>query len=161
MPTPVWTTIMNEVGARLGLISPANGYNTTVKTLERSRANPFKTDDLPAMTYWKVNDRFLDKKFSLTQRDLRVAIEFYSKSNDGDLDLLTDNFFSDLFVALYRNPANPLVTDNPEPMFQDKKFIVTIDTLQPITSGGNPRLGVICIISLTYWVKNTDPFTLV
>lgn len=159
--TPVWTQMLDELGLRLQNISVVNGYFTDIHVLERSRANPFKTDDLPAMTYWKAADRLTNRRLSQTQRELRVGVEFYSKSNDGDLDTFSDQFFSDLFIALYRNPANPLVTDNPDPMFKDKKFVVGLNQLQPIISeGSKPRFGVVAIITFTYWISNLDPFNL-
>ena len=158
---PVWTQMLDELGLRLNNISVVNGYFTDINLIERSRANPFKTDDLPAMTYWKNADRATEKRLGTAQRELRVGIEFYSKSNDGDLDAFSDKFFSDLFIALYRNPANPLVTDDPDPMFKDKKFLVSLDQLQPIISeGSKPRFGVVAIITFTYWISNFDPFNL-
>ena len=162
MATPVWTKIMDEIGARLASISITNGYFNDVRLLERARRNPFKDHDLPAMTYWKVSDRKDGDLYSNKQRELRVGIEFYSSSNDGDLDLLTDEFFSDLFISLFRDPLNPLVTDNPLPMFNDNFFNVNVESLQPIASeGSKPRLGVFAIISLAYQINNFDPFNLV
>ena len=162
MPSPVWTQMLDEVGSRLANISVTNGYFNNVKRLQRARRNPFKTDDLPAMTYWKVSDRNDGELYANKQRELRVAIEFYSSSNDGDLDLITDQFFSDLFIALFRDPGSPLVTDQPLPMFSDKFFNVNIESLQPIASEvSKPKLGVFAIVSLSYQINNFDPFNLV
>lgn len=162
MPTPVWTKIMDEIGGRLGNISVSNGYFNDVRLLERARRDPFKEHDLPAMTYWKISDRKEDEIYSNKQRELRVGVEFYSSSNDGDLDLLTDKFFSDLFVSLFRDTASPTVTDNPSPMFTDNFFNANIESLQPIASDvSKPKLGVFAVVSLSYQINNFDPFNLV
>ena len=69
---------------------------------------------------------------------------------------------ADLFIAMYRDPTAPLVSDDPLPMFHDKHFVTSFDVLRPIISqGSTPRLGVLAIISFTYTINNLDPNTLI
>ncbi len=156
--TSVWTQIREEMNSRLESISVANGYSTDVATIEKGRVSPFDDDDLPAINFWKTDDLAESKKYTRQQRSLRLGIEYYTLSNDDDIDTISDNFMEDLFVSLYRDPSAPLVTDEPTPMFADKSFIMSFDVIRPIISQGSvPRLGVFAIVSCTYMINNTQP----
>lgn len=159
--TSIWTQIRDEFDNRLNNISVTNGYSTDITKIEKARTNPFDNDDLPAINFWKIDDSAEDKKYTRQQRTLRVGIEYYTFSNEDNVDTISDNFMTDLIISLYRDPNAPLVTDNPVPMFADKQFIMTVDLLRPIISqGSSPRLGVFAIISCTYAVNMLDPNTL-
>lgn len=158
----VWTKIRNEIAARLGSISLANGYSVDILKLEKGRVDAFDDDDLPAINFWKTDDSAEGKMYSRQQRTLRMGFEYYTLSNDDDIDTISDNFMTDLFIALYRDPAKPLVTDDPLPMFVDKQFVVSFDSFRPIIGGGSkPRVGVFAVISFTYTINNLDPNTLI
>jgi len=158
----VWTTIREEINSRLENISIANGYSTDVCTIEKGRVSPFDDDDLPAINFWKTDDLSETKSYTRQQRTLRMGFEFYTLSNDDDIDTISDNFMTDLFIALYRAPSAPLVTDEPIPMFADKNFVMVFDVLRPIISQGSvPRVGLFAIMSFTYMINNTDPNTLI
>lgn len=158
----VWTTIRDEIFARLGNISVANGYSTDIATIEKGKVSPFEDDDLPAINFWKTDDLAESKKYTRQQRSLRMGFEMYTLSNDDDIDTISDNFMTDLFIALYRDPSKPLVTDDPLPMFVDKQFVVSFDVLRPIISqGSTPRVGLFAIVSFNYMINNLDPNTLI
>jgi len=158
----VWTTIRDEINLRLGNISLANGYSTDISTIEKGRVSPFEDDDLPAINFWKTDDTADGKLYTRQQRTLRMGFEYYTLSNDDDIDTISDDFMTDLFIAMYRDPSNPLVTDPPMPMFVDKQFITVFDVLRPIISqGSTPRVGVFAVMSFTYTINNLDPNTLI
>lgn len=158
----VWTTIREEIFARLGNISLANGYSTDIRTIEKGKVSPFDDDDLPAINFWKTDDLAESKKYTRQQRSLRMGFEMYTLSNDDDIDTISDNFMTDLFIALYRDPSKPLVTDDPLPMFVDKQFVTSFDVLRPIISQGSaPRVGLFAIVSFNYMINNLDPNTLI
>ncbi len=158
----IWTTIRDEVNARLENISVANGYANDITTIEKGKVNPFDNDDLPAINFWKTDDSSESLKYTRQQRTLRIGFECYTLSNDDDIDTISDNFMADLFIALYRDPSAPAVTDDPLPMFADKQFVTSFDLLRPIISqGSQPRVGVFAIVSFTYVINNLDPNTLI
>lgn len=158
----VWTTIRDEVKLRLGNISIANGYSTDICVIEAGKVSPFDDDDLPAINFWKTDDLAESKKYTRQQRTLRMGFEFYELSSDDDIDTISDNFMTDFFIAMYRDPSKPLVTDEPMPMFVDKHFSTSFDVLRPIISQGSiPRVGLFAIVSFTYLVNNLDPNTLI
>ena len=158
----VWTTIRDEIFLRLENISIANGYNNDIATIEKGRVSPFSDDDLPGINFWKTDDLAESKKYTRQQRSLRMGFEMYTLSNDDDIDTISDNFMQDLFIALYRDPSKPLVTDDPLPMFVDKQFVTSFDVLRPIISqGSTPRVGLFAIVSFTYMINNLDPNTLI
>ena len=158
----VWNQIREEIFARLQSISVANGYSTDITTIEKGKVNPFDNDDLPAINFWKTDDIAEDKKYTRQQRSLRMGFEYYTLSNDDDIDTLSDGFMNDLFISLYRDPAFPSVNDDPLPMFADKNFSMSIDVLRPIISqGSTPRMGVFSIISFTYMINNLNPTILI
>ncbi len=157
----VWNQIRTEIDLRLKNITLANGYSTDITTIEKGRVNPFDNDDLPAINFWKTDDVSESKKYTRQQRSLRMGFEYYTLSNDDDIDTISDSFMNDLFIAMYRSPSAPLVTDQPSPMFADKNFVVVFDVLRPIISqGSKPRTGVFAIISFNYMINNLDPTTL-
>ena len=158
MMASVWTQIREEVFLRLGNISKANGYSTDLATIEKGRVSPFDDDDLPGVNFWKTDDSSDGKLYSRQQRTLRMGFEMYTLSNDDDIDIISDEFMSDLFTALYRDPKAPLTTDDPLPMFATKQFVTGFDLLRPIISQVSvPRLGVFAILSFTYTINNAQP----
>jgi len=162
MITPVWTKIRNEIESRLKNISKRNGYSTNISCIEKGKVDPFNDDDLPALNFWKTDDSPDSKTYTRQKRVLRMGFEFYTLSNDTDIDTISDGFMSDLFLSIYRSPDAPKVTDDPLPMFADKQFVVSFDLLRPIISqGAKPRVGVFAIISFTYTINNLDPNNLI
>lgn len=158
----VWTTIRDEIFLRLNNISVANGYSTNVSTIVKGKVSPFDDDDLPGINFWKTDDTADDRLYTRQQRSLRMGFEYYTLSNDDDIDTISDEFMTDLFIALYRDPSAPTVSDDPLPMFVDKQFKVSFDILRPIISQGSvPRLGVFAILTFTYTINNLDPNVLI
>jgi hypothetical protein len=158
----VWTQIREEVFARLQNITKANGYSTDIACIEKGRVSPFNDDDLPAINFWKTDDVSEAKLYTRDQRTLRMGFEFYTLSNDDDIDTLSDEFMADLFISLYRDPNAPLVTDDPLPMFATKQFITNFSLMRPIISqGSKPRIGVFAILSFTYTINNLQPNILI
>lgn len=157
----IWQQIRDEVGLRLQNITEANGYSTTLICIERGRVDPLDDRDLPGINFWKLDDVADDKRYTRQQRTLRIGFEMYDTTRDDDVDTISDGFMSDIFIALYREPANPRVDDEPRPFFPNKQLVVSIDVLRPLISqGSSPRVGVFGIISFTYSVNNLDPNTL-
>lgn len=158
----VWTQIREEIHARLGNISIANEYSVDIVTIKKAKIDPFVDDDLPAINFWKTDDLAESKKYTRQQRTLRMGFEYYTLSNDDDIDTISDSFMRDIFIAMYRAPNAPKVSDDPLPMFASKSFVTNFDVMRPLISqGSTPRLGVFIVMSFTYTINNLEPDILI
>ena len=82
MATPAVTTILNEIAARLAGMTVANGYNYTVKKIERAKLEPFNGYDLPAINYWCTSLSNERGVYNDDNRNLELFIEAHSLTRD-------------------------------------------------------------------------------
>ena len=113
MADPAPTQILDEVELRLGNITVANGYYTTVKKIDRARLTPFKGHDLPAINYWSTSLENERNAYDDDERSLNLFIEIHSLTRDHPFMDVADKLAADVVVSLNRADAVPKVSDDP------------------------------------------------
>lgn len=100
--TPAILELLDIVEARLGNITTANGYNYTVKTVERARMTPFKGYDLPAINYWGTSVANTKDAYNNDERELRLFVEMHTTTRDGPFIDVAERLVTDGVTALNR-----------------------------------------------------------
>jgi len=161
---PVQTQILDEIGARLALITVANGYLTrTPKKIVRSMLTPLKNSDLPFINYYSTADNLSNKEYgTIEKRILTVAIESYDATRDQVFDDLAQKLGANILVALNRSTGSPAVADNPSVNLGGLVGQVEVTSITPaIGEGQTPYAGIVLFLDVTYKVDKLDPFTLI
>lgn len=103
--------ILDKIGNRLTNITTANGYNFTVRKIERAKLTPFQGEDLPAVNYWISSVENQKNKYGLDDRTANLVIEAYSKNRDNPFIDLAEKLAADIVIALERDTTKPKVSD--------------------------------------------------
>lgn len=109
------TTIMTEVGARLGNITTGNGYNTTAAKIDLARLRPFQGHDLPAINYWPTKLDSEKNKYGGDSRIIHLFVEYHSKTRDEPFTTLAEKLAADVVHGLNRATGAPQVSDDISP----------------------------------------------
>ena len=106
-------TVLDEVQARLELLTETNGYRYTVfpNTVVRAKLEPFKNGDLPAINYVIGTDSLVEKTFKYETREFPLVIEAHSKTRDEPFINITSTLANDIIAVLFRDVSAPLKTD--------------------------------------------------
>jgi hypothetical protein len=150
MITPGTTPILNEIEARLGIITTTNGYNYTVRNVDRGRVKPYKGYDLPAINFWSTTLRNEQETFEVDRRMLTVFIESRSLTRDEDFPDVSDKLFTDVMTALNRDTDNPAKTD---PIDKDLGMDVDLmfrEALYEIDTSKDPWCGVLIELEIQF-----------
>lgn len=163
MSTPVQTQILDLIEDRLGNISITNEYFTDVIEIERSRLEPFRNGDMPAINYYSTDDVFIKNiNNGISERINSCIIEFYSTTRDRIFTDLANELSTDVAIALERETANPLVSDIPSPRLGGEILKMEVESITPaIGSGQTPYCGAIIVLNITYKVNRDNPFVLI
>jgi hypothetical protein len=106
------TSILDEVETRLGNITETNGYNVTVKRVDRGKLTPFKSHDLPAINFWPTGISN-DRDYGRDNRSITLYIEIHGKTRDEAFSTVAEKLAADVVTALSRSDKNPKVSDDP------------------------------------------------
>jgi len=104
--TPAVLNILDDVEARMGIMTIARGYWYDVQKVERARTSLWEGYDLPALTFYHtqvINDR---DAYTGDERELRLFIEYHSQTRDEPFTDVAEKLATDVLVALNRLPAN-------------------------------------------------------
>ena len=154
--------ILDALGARLALITVANGYHNDIRRIRRATLKPFTDDDLPAANYWPGIDAQVDKGHGWVDRELNVTIEFYDRTRDRVFTDVAMELAADVAVALLRAPANPAVSDDPDMTFGGLVRSSQLLTVTPqIGEGQNPWCGALISYNFTYRTSASNPLTII
>lgn len=163
MPTPAHTTILNAVGARLALITTANGYTFSAVSIDRQVTSNFSDDgDLPAIKYWSDEATTVRQTYGKEQHTLGVIIEVFDI-----LDIETNAppdkasaLASDIIAAVNRSVAAPLVADA---VSENLGGIVQTFALKEFSynvgQGQSPYIHAALLFDAVYLAPIGDPFT--
>lgn len=152
-------TILDEIKARLGNLSIANGYRFDIEptSIERARLEPFKNGDLPAINYWPTVDSFQAKAGGMETRGFDVTVEIFDTTRDEPFTDLAVKRGNDVVTALFRATTAPATTD---PISYGLGGLVTqldINSLTPmISEGQKPWFGALLSISIKYNITTGD-----
>lgn len=158
--------IVTEIAARLGNISTANGYNTTIGGIFISRRNPLEDDEPPAarIMFGGVSpaQTVAAKRYGRETHDLSVSIEYYVPKGLRDFFEVSLEAGMDVWTAIYRATTAPQVSDPVSfqlggmvPRLGLLSFNEVLVDQQSIFGGADIELGI------SYDVDPSDPFTMI
>lgn len=144
------TTILDEIEARLGNITTANGYNVTVKKIARGKLSPFNGYDLPAVNFWPVNVSNA-RNYGKDIRELSLFVEIHAITRDVPFSTIAEKLAADVVVALNRSTSAPKVSDAESADLGDtvSDFIFTGYDYE-IGEGQTPWCGALVGFSVIY-----------
>ena len=108
---PAEDAILNEVEARLGNITTANGYNNDFPTIKRARLKPFKGYDLPAANYYFATVDTTKDNYGDDEHTMFLIVEAHTKTRDEPFLDLAISLCADVVIGLFRATMAPEVTD--------------------------------------------------
>lgn len=152
-------TILDEVKARLGNISIANGYRFDIEPSSIVRANltPFVNGDLPAINYWPSIDAIVEKTSGKEARSFDVTVEIYDVTRDEPFTDLAIKHGNDVVTALFRATDAPLVSDNPSYALGGLVSGLTVNSITPmIGEGQSPWFGAVLSLTINYNITTGD-----
>lgn len=152
-------TILDEIRARLGNISIANGYRFDIEPLsiERARLTPFVNGDLPAINYWPTIDALDGKAGTRETRSFDVTIEAYDTTRDEPFTDLAIIHGNDIITALYRATDAPKVSDQDSRSLGGMISKLYINSITPmIGEGSSPWFGVLLSLGIEYNITPGD-----
>lgn len=159
MAAPAVNTILTEIGARLSLITAANGYNYTFKKIEEARLEPFVGYDLPAINYWLTNVSNERNTYNDDDRSVELAIEAFSATRDETFTRVVSKLAADVVTALTRQTSAPKVSDTPNYDLNETVSDFIFDGYDyEIGEGQKPWCGAMLRFTIKY---QTDPFEMV
>ena len=103
--TPAVLDILDDVDARMEIITQANGYWYDVKKVNRARLKPFQGHDLPAISYWATQTINTKPEYNTDERELRLFIESHNITRDYPLTDIAEKMATDIVTAINRLPA--------------------------------------------------------
>lgn len=151
--------ILDEIEARFGNITIANGYRFDMSDGEIKRASltPFKNGDLPAINYWPTSDIKVSKDGGVESKEFNVTIEIYDVTRDEPFTDLGIKRGNDVSAALFRSTDFPKVTDPVSPALGGMVTEISINSLVPIIGeGGSPWCGALLDATIKYNTKLGD-----
>lgn len=152
-------TILDEIKARLGNISIANGYRFDIEpaAIERARLTPFVNGDLPAINYWPSIDAIDEKTNGKETRSFNVTVEIYDVTMDEPFTDLAIKHGNDVITALFRATDAPLVSDNTSYSLGGMVNSVIANTITPmIGEGQSPWFGAVLSLTISYNITPGD-----
>ncbi len=103
--TPAVLNILDDVEARMGVMTTARGYWYDVQKVERARTKLWEGYDLPAVTFWTTTVINTNDAYTGDEREIRLFIEYHSKTYDEPFTDVAEKLVADILVALNRLPA--------------------------------------------------------
>ena len=162
MGTPAAIQILDAIGLRLALPTTARGYNTTVAVVERARVIPFRDFDIPAVNYWADSEAVVDAGAGWSEHEVSIMIDARTHTRDRPFVDVAFELGTDLWIALWRAPAAPAVSDQPSMRLGGIVNSLAMASMVPaIGEGQSPFCGVLLSIIVKYRVRPTAPYTLI
>jgi len=160
---PAETQILNEIEKRLWNIDIAYGYQTKVQKIERSRLKPFENGDLPAISFWIVDEPESITEYGIETNTLNIVIGYFDKTRDEPLSDMATKLKTDINIAVNRATSAPKYTDEMSVNLGDLIDSFVRLTSEYITGGTdkNPIGGVLCEYQAIYKVSIEDPYTII
>lgn len=149
--TPAETAILDEIEARLKLISVANEYSRNIQKVERARLTPFKAGDIPAISFWPVRHSRSTNEYGNDTHVLRVVVDVRDKTRDNNFADEAAGMIADVITAINRATAAPKVSDSASfELGETVEDLTMEDSAYQIGEGQTPWLGAIVEIEITY-----------
>lgn len=112
MADPVQQIIINEIVARLGNISIANGYDFDMKKISKFKGPVWLHSDMPQADVSSVESFSTENNYSLDSYTLPVTIQMWTNKTDKKIPLEVSMLMSaNLIIAINRSTGSPLVSD--------------------------------------------------
>lgn len=161
MSTPAKTQILDAIGARLSNIKTGNGYFTTLQKKTRAKTGPFQDGDLPACNYWPSGDELTEPGAGWEERRITVFVEYYVLNRDDPFTDVAAELEADVWVALWRDPTAPKLTDTPSPRLGNLvSGMRMVNSVPAIGEGQKPFCAALLELSITYKRQPDSPFTI-
>ena len=141
--TPAVLNILDDVEARMGIMTTARGYWYDVLKVERARMTVWEGYDLPAVTFWTttvINER---DAYTGDEREIRLFIEYHSKTYDETFTDVAEKLAADILIAINRLP----VATSGASVGSDGNFIdmsAVVNTKFKISADGDAAEEVTC-----------------
>jgi len=159
MTTPAATAILSEIVARMGNIKTSNGYNTTVKKVERAKLEPFKGYDLPAVNVWPTSINNQTLAYDQDQRSMTVMVEIHDLTRDDPFSTVVEMLAADVVTAINRSTNLPAVSDTENNNLNDTVSDLVFDGYDyQIGNGQKPFCGALVRFTVKY-ITNTNNMT--
>ncbi len=100
--TTAVTAILDEVEDRMGNITTANGYNYTLKRIDRAMLKPWRGIDLPAVNIWATNVSNEKDAYGMDRREIQLFIELHTLTRDENFIDVAEKLAADGVTALNR-----------------------------------------------------------
>ena len=91
--------ILQDIQSVLETINTSNGYNTTVRRVERARITPFQRNLLPAIFIYEESDELVEEKSYCNDRRMTIAVECWLNSHH-NLSQEVNEFYADVQKAI-------------------------------------------------------------
>lgn len=171
--TPPPIQILDEIDLRLRNMLVASGYSQDVQTdlILRSKQNPFESsikngaplNILGAVNYFGNNDLAESdgKHYAGIAREMSVNIDYYGELGGLASDTLAYRLAWDVWIAMYRAPGLPAVTDAVSAALGGLVSNLTMVSAAPLTIGQQSPFGGVSVeLSVSYSVRASAPFTI-
>lgn len=153
--------IMDKIGARLALITVANGYYFTAGKVQQMRAVPYTPYDIPGIYYAQVSDEVARTQYGIETHNLTAVVDAYTLSNeDTPIAQEASEIGGALITALNRNPLAPLVASALSKDLADYVQELTASSFAyRLGEGQAPYLSVSLTLRIIYSAPPGDVFT--
>lgn len=157
MSAPAVMQIITEIGARLAVMTTANGYAYQAVRIDRARITPFRNGDLPAINYWPAFDELKDRKYRHETRTLDLRVEAYTVTRDDPFTDVAFDLGNAVWTVLNRSTAMPQVTHDWSPNLGGLLTAFELRQLTPVIGEGeSPWCGCALSLAATYKVDSYD-----
>jgi len=99
MATSIREYILENIQSALETINTSNGYNITVRRVERARITPFQQNLLPAIFLYEETDELMQEKSYCNDRKMIISCECWLKTHH-NLSEEVNKLYADVQVAL-------------------------------------------------------------
>jgi len=157
------TTILDEIENRLGNITTANGYFSSVDgVIDRGKLTPWDGKDLPAINLWSTGFDNGRSEYGDELRQIKVYIEIHDKTRDENFVDVANKLAADVVTAICRSTAAPKVSDDPSHDLGSIVEDILLDAVDMIIGEGQaPFCGALCRFTVTVRASLMDMFNIV
>ncbi len=125
--TPAVTAILDEVEARMGNITIANGYNFTQQQIQRAMLTPWRGIDLPGINIWATGTISERKSYDTDEREIALFIEMHELTRDDPFIDVAEKLVADGVTALNRRTnATPGISKSDTGPLEDMSGVLDV-----------------------------------
>lgn len=156
-------TVLDEIEARLGNITTANGYFSAVDgVIARGKLTPWDGADLPTINLWATGFDNERSEYGGESRDLKVFVEIHDSTYDSNFIDVANKLAADVVTAICRATTAPMVSDEKSLDLGGIVEDILLDGVDfVIGEGQKPFCGALCRFSVVFHADLMDMFTIV